>query len=119
MTRANVEALRGLLERAKSLRSSLRADLKPFLHERDNKSFRRLPTSGSGSGDINPTTTCSCLMALSMTGEIESFYDGTERAVDALKIIVGSKWVSSKLEEDNPFTTCLVLRAAGLLKQAG
>src|SRR6266705_1140891 len=117
------EKLRALRRKAHSLGQSLSEDLLRFLH-RDKVTFRRLPTSPSLDGDVNPTTTCTALMTLSVAGSITHFYDFLQSAAKdapsrAYSAVLSSKWESSGLPEDNVFTAAMVLRAGAFLASLG
>lgn len=117
-----LERLRTLRDRTHRLNRSLREDLAPFFHAEDKISFRRLPTSGSEAGDVNVATTCSALMALSLTRETKLFYkdkttgkDRTAELPDLFARMMKAKWASSGLADNNPFTTSVVLRTFGMV----
>lgn len=119
----SLEELRALRARAKDLLRNTSADLKPFLHGVDKTTFLRTPTSVAMEKDVNVTTTCSCVMALALTGEFGRFYDLEsndhtsvgEKARTILQMIVDAPWMSSGLTANNAFTTTLVLRTLGFL----
>jgi hypothetical protein len=120
-----LQQLRELRDRAaKLLDHQVVATLTPFLHQKDNHTFRRKPDSESRQGDVNITTTCSCVMALALTNNFHSFYfpggqDGSDdqKAQELLTSLVSKPWMSSGLTSNNPFTTALVLRTFGFLKR--
>jgi hypothetical protein len=125
---ADIDRLRGMSERAALLAGTLAVDVRPFLHERDRLTFRRLPTSESKRADVSVTTSCSVLMALATSGgyrALETVYDvdkekqAAAKAKAVFRSIVASPWASSELPEANAFTTVLVLRALGTLSEHG
>lgn len=64
--------LRSLRDRAEALNQHLVDDLRAFRQaDPADPTFRRLPDSPP---DFNVTTTCSCLMSLSLTNAAECFY---------------------------------------------
>ncbi len=77
----------------------------------------RTPESQSAPDDVNVTTTCSCLMALSLTRKMDEFYGKTykEIASEIFNNLLEAPWMSSGLTENNAFTTTLVLRTFGFL----
>ncbi|MGJ5816774.1 ATP-binding protein [Paludibaculum fermentans] len=116
-----LKRLRELRHRADALLATLTSDLKPFQHERHLNGFRRKPDSESPPDDINVTTTCSCLMSLSLTGRLVEFYGeaGLETTKHIFHALLDAPWMSSGLAENNAFTTTLVLRLFGMLVDAG
>src|SRR5262249_3998555 len=82
----------------------------------DGLTFVRTPTSAKNVDDVNVTTTCSCLMALSLTDQAGVVYDDPRVNVPAaFRALVSAPWMSSGLTENNPFTTALVIRTLGFL----
>jgi len=119
----SLERLRKLRRRVDNLRESLSSDLATFLHE-DGLTFRRKPDSRSLKGDVNVTTTCSCVMALALSDQFREFYHSesesrTDRAKaeELLSCLSRAPWMSSGLPTNNAFTTTLVLRTYGFLVQ--
>ena len=113
-----LERLRSIRARAVGLNAHIVAELKPFLHERDNRTFRRLPSKKSILHDVNVTTTCTALMALAVTRQAKDFYgaDAKDVLMDAFeRVVKHPKWTSSNLNPDNAFTQTMVLRTAGIL----
>src|SRR5260370_27836321 len=109
---------RDLRSRAEKLLGYLGKDLHPFL-QNDGLTFRRTPDSRRDSLDVNVTTTCSCLMALTLTNRLEEFYVPNEKeeartqiangkVSKAFRKVVDAPWMSSGLTENNAFTTTLV-----------
>lgn len=118
MSSVTIDDLRRLRREASQLNATLAKDLRPFWSEEGN-TFRRLPTSDS---DPNPTTTCSCLMALGLTHRLADMYgEETYRAIsrNIVDQVMAWPWESSGLEEGNRFTTSIVLRTVGLLQKVG
>jgi len=118
-----LQRLRNLRFQAEQMLRMLVDDLKPFRAEDQTLGFRRTPTSTPEPGvenDMNVTTTCSCLMALTMFGKLQAFYgDEYKRIVaEILENLVRAKWMSSGLAENNAFTTTLVLRCYGFLRES-
>jgi hypothetical protein len=118
--------LRMLQREARKLNGTLIHDLEPFRNQKETDLFRRLPNSESKKGDVNVTTSCTALMALCANGEFDSFFDlkakpkeinvrRREGAKTTLAKIVGAKWESSGLDENNAFTTAMVIRTAGFV----
>ncbi len=122
MAEVSVEHLRTLRDRVKELLRKTEGDLKPFLNA-DKLTFRRKPDSKGALNDINVTTTCSCLMALALTKRLSVIYgqktnpDGKQSAKKAFWSVVDASWMSSGLTENNAFTTTLVLRTFGFLRE--
>ena len=126
MSDVPLEKLRDLRDRAEQLLENVDADLRVFKHNKDHLSFRRKPDSESEEGDVNVTTTCSCVMDLALTKTFHDFYfveneDGSDqtKAQDILKRLVDAPWRSSGLESNNAFTTAMVLRTYGFLVDYG
>lgn len=119
MPEITLAQLRALRQRAAQLLGSLDHDLRAFLKK--DGTFRRKPDSRDVAGDINVTTTCSCLMALATTHLFKGFYTKALGQYDPdvplkiLKVLIRAPWMSSGLADNNPFTTTLVLRAFGFL----
>ncbi len=111
----DVIRLRALRARAQALNDRFLEDLGPFL--KANGTFARLP-DGKDANDVSVTTTCTCLMAAVLTGDLDRLYakPAAENAKAAFEQIAHAEWCSSGLSADNNFTRLLVLRAAGLLK---
>src|SRR4051812_22016930 len=117
--------LRELRRKALWLNETFSVDLHPF-HE-GNGVFRRLPTSAKPEGgDINASTSCTALMALCSNDGFDRFFNVKakpkelpvrrhELTIKVLQRIVESDWRSSRLKDNNAFTTTLVLRTAGFL----
>lgn len=123
MTEIPLDTLRELRRRATQLSETVDSDLRVFLHTKDRLTFRRKPDSKSRDGDVNVTTTCSCVMALALTNEFHRFYfkedeEGSDdtKAQKLLAFLVKAPWMSSGLTFNNAFTTALVLRTYGLLR---
>jgi hypothetical protein len=125
MRKVSLLSLRRLRERSKKLLEHVRADLKPFV--KDDGTFRRKPDSPSVKGDVNVTTTCSCLMSLALTNKFRDFYkkrkpdDDTpeDKAAAIVELLMEAPWMSSGLTANNAFTTTLVLRTFGFLLDEG
>ncbi len=114
-----LDRIRELRRFADSLGSTLQKDLRPFVGSRQLM-FRRLPTSPVEDPDV--ATTCTVLMALAGTEQIESIYNDIHPGVAphetiraAFDATFAEKWTSSGLETPNPFTAALILRTAGFL----
>jgi hypothetical protein len=104
-----------LRERARRLLETVQKDLSPYVQS--DGTFRRKPDSPSG--EVNVTTTCSCLMALALTNSFDDFYEEREAGgADAIFArLVAAPWMSSGLGANNAFTTALILRTFGFLEQ--
>ena len=114
----SLHRLRILRADARRLLDEISGDLDPFRHEDDQVTFVRTPTSYSAEGDVNVTTTCSCVMALALTNVFGTFYEKTKNAADLIMDrLIDAPWMSSGLTSNNAFTTALVLRTYGFLKQ--
>jgi ATPase family protein associated with various cellular activities (AAA) len=116
----DLKRLRGLRRRAEATLQTLVSDLKPFRHDDKQSGFLRTPHSESISGDVNVTTTCSCLMALALTGRLGDFYaddlkDNPNIVASTFQKLLTAPWMSSGLAENNAFTTTLILRTLGFL----
>jgi hypothetical protein len=112
-----LKRLRDLRRKAELLLSTLKEDLESFRHREPYSGFLRTPDSESLSGDVNVTTTCSCLMALALTGKLGELYgaDFKEIAEQTFENLLEAPWMSSGLAENNAFTTTLVIRTFGFL----
>lgn len=112
-----LKRLRDLRRRAERLRSTLVSDLKPFVHAIENNGFRRKPDSESIKEDVNITTSCSCLMGLTLYRKVSEFYGKNykKRISDIFTSLLNGPWMSSGLPEDNAFTTTLMIRLYGFL----
>jgi hypothetical protein len=119
MLEQHLKRLRNLRDRCAALSQHIKEDLLPFAKTVDG-TFRRKPDSYSPDGDVNVTTTCSCLMALALTNELPDFYNHSIRIEDAVtsvfRALVKAPWMSSGLTANNAFTTSLVIRTLGFLK---
>src|SRR5882762_884964 len=123
-TVANVvplDILRSLRSRAEALLDNLMEDLRPFQHKGDGVTFLRTPESPPLEGDVNVTTTCSCVMALAFAHQFRNFYGANaDHAADQiLTKLIEAPWMSSGLVMNNAFTTTLVLRTLGFLAHHG
>jgi hypothetical protein len=110
--------MRELRARAEGLIENFGRDLRPFL--KNDQTFHRLPNRDVTPG-VSVTTTCTCLMAGAAVNRMKEIYpsESISRAVRAFSAAVEYDWKSSGLDDDNSFTTVLVLRAAGLLRKHG
>jgi hypothetical protein len=119
MSDIELTRLRNLRHRAEALLSTLVSDLKPFQHEVEANGFCRRPDSPMDPDDVNVTTTCSCLMALTLAGKLNDFYEDPSKDLPGsiFKNLVDAPWMSSGLTENNAFTTTLVLRTFGFLAE--
>jgi hypothetical protein len=125
MSEVPLSKLRQLRQRASLLLENVQIDLTPFV--KNDGTFRRKPDSPSTEGDVNVTTTCSCLMALALTNNFHKFYedkfknlpkDSSKKGAEAiLRSVVEAPWMSSGLTANNAFTTTLVLRTFGFLEE--
>jgi hypothetical protein len=113
---SEISEYRALRERAEHLVKHLKDDLAPFWRA-DRETFFRTPASTPAKSEVNVTTTCSCVMALALTGGFEAFFKNDKMAEALVKKLVGAPWMSSGLRLNNAFTTSLVIRAIGFLKQ--
>jgi hypothetical protein len=120
MPEIELQRLRKLRGRAQELLNTLVADLKPFRSIDKDYGFRRTPEKPQAKGDVNVTTTCSCLMGLAHSGKVEEFYKlkATRVLPTILANMMKVPWKSSGLEENNAFTTTLVVRLCGLLVES-
>jgi hypothetical protein len=119
-------AMREVRSRAEVLGRTLVEDYQPFMNPIDNVTFYRLPSNPpKGPNDIGVTPTCTAFMTLALTGALSSFYgriseDALHTKVkDAIKSLMESPWQTGRLEQNNAFTTVLMLRAGGMLFKAG
>jgi DNA polymerase III delta prime subunit len=121
MIKVLLERLRGLRDRSAILSSSLADDYRQFRYRDDNGMFRRLPEqSRAASSDPSVAVNCTALMTLGLTNQLNEFYEpDTSRSLRRVRKVVATllkkDWKSSGLEQDNAFTTALVLRASSLL----
>jgi hypothetical protein len=95
-------------------------DLSVFLNLTDSLTFRRLPDQPSTRGDVKVTSSCSCLMSLTLSKQLQGVYEQTPResARRAFEKIYRASWRSSGLGLNNAFSTTLVVRTFGLLVEA-
>jgi len=122
----SIEELRALRTRTKDLLGHIDVDLEPFLND-DLLTFVRTPKSDRNKGDINVTTTCSCVMALALTNRFDEFYRQIGKSGSSIKSngiailesLIEAPWMSSGLSQNNAFTTTLVLRTFGFLVRHG
>lgn len=121
MPEIDLARMRALRRRAEELLKTLVDDLKPFRHGTLRNGYRRRPDSPSPSDDVNVTTTCSCMMALALAGRLEDLYGDTWKkdVADTLSVIIDAPWMSSGLQENNAFTSTLVLRLVGFVRNSG
>src|SRR5690349_11692356 len=119
MSEVTLKELRSLRSRAARLLERVVTDLSPFAKK--DGTFRRKPDSLSPKGDVNVTTTCSCLMALTLTNRFREFYKGgisiEGRAAEIFTALMSAPWMSSGLNGNNPFTTTLILRTFGFMQE--
>jgi hypothetical protein len=118
MSEVSLNRFRQLRDRASVLLENVLGDLTPFV--KSDGTFRRKPDSPSAEGDVNVTTTCSCLMALALTNSFQKFYSEYKGKIEKkpsviFQTLVKAPWMSSGLTANNAFTTTLVLRAFGFL----
>src|SRR5947208_11164162 len=115
---SNIRRLRG---DALELLAHNGADISQFLHKRDRLTFRRRPEQKSTKGDVKVTTSCSCLMALALGSKLEQVYPKKtkESAERAFLRIFRASWRTAGLGLNNAFSTVLVIRAFGMLVEAG
>lgn len=114
--------LRRLRARARDLQRRIQDDLRPFLREPHDRGFQRTP-SLSLDDEISITTTCTCLMSLALTGSTEAVFgpspNGQSEIVATIfAALMSAPWMSSGLPENNAFTTALMIRLYGFLKEA-
>ena len=70
--------------------------------------------------DIGVTTTCSCLMALALAKKLPDLFgsDSDKIVLKTFEKLISAPWMSSGLTENNAFTTTLMIRLAGFLKES-
>ncbi|HTC92499.1 MAG TPA: ATP-binding protein [Terriglobales bacterium] len=121
MSDLDLAAIRRLGTDALKLLSHQFEDLAAFLNATDNLTFRRLPEQPSTRGDVKVTSTCSCLMSLTLSKQFHRVYgeDPKEQAKRAFERVFNASWRSSGLGLNNAFSTVLVIRTFGLLVDAG
>lgn len=92
-------------------------DLAAFLNTTDGLTYRRLPEQPSVRGDVKVTSSCSCLMSLTLSKQVDQIYqkEPQKSAKRAFERIYNASWRSSGLGLNNAFSTVLVLRTFGLL----
>jgi hypothetical protein len=95
-------------------------DLAAFLNTTDRLTYRRLPEQASKRGDVKVTSSCSCLMSLTLSKQLHRVYreNPQESAKRAFQRIYNASWRSSGLGLNNAFSTVLVIRTFGLLVDA-
>src|SRR5215218_1536531 len=72
--KSDLEGLRKLRNSASPLLLDLTEDLRAFVNK-ENFTFRRRPEQASEADDVKVTTSCSCLMAVSLAKRFDDFYD--------------------------------------------
>ena len=124
MAELELKRLREVRRRAQELLRFADTDLRYFLHEKDEETFRRKPESESIEKDVNVTTTCSCVMALALSNLFRKFFKAEhdpsaakEKAQSIFNRLVKAPWMSSGLTANNAFSTALVIRTFGFLKE--
>lgn len=112
--------IRSLRADAVTLSKDQAKDLAVFLNLTDGLTFRRLPDQPSTRGDVKVTSSCSCLMSLTLSKQLHAVYEQTpkESAKRAFERIYRASWRSSGLGLNNAFSTILVVRTFGLLVEA-
>src|SRR5665811_350581 len=97
MPEIELTRLRQLKRRAETLLGTLVDDLKPFKHREDAHGFRRTPESKSVLDDVNVTTTCSCLMALALSGKLAKVFGKKykEPVRQIFERLLRAPWMSS------------------------
>jgi ATPase family associated with various cellular activities (AAA) len=117
MPAIELKRLRELRRRADGLLSTLVPDLQTFRHAETINGFRRKPDSDSDPDDVNITTTCSCLMGLTLSDKLGAFYESNYKKIaeDIFAKLLSAPWMSSGLAENNAFTTTLIIRLFGFL----
>jgi hypothetical protein len=116
-----LKRLRDLRRRAQELVATLDSDMRSFQHAIVENGFLRKPTSESDPNDVNITTTASCLMSLALAGRLPDLYGRAkwkDAVTDIFKNVMAKPWMSSGLIENNAFTTALVIRLYGFLREA-
>jgi hypothetical protein len=117
------EFMRSLRQKAVVLNEMVAEDMRPF-HNSENDTFLRLPTKPpKNKNDIGVTVTCTALMALAATRTLSEFFCGKnhrpkdveERLNAVFSKLLGFKWASSGLKQNNAFTVALVIRTAGFI----
>jgi len=123
MSDVSIESLRALRSRADQLwMSEITPNLREFKHQDGLTFLRTKSTSVPPVGDVNVTTTCSCVMALALTNRFHEFYDlklqdgsAHSKTEKILNRLLEAPWMSSGLAMNNAFTTAVVIRTYGLL----
>lgn len=109
--------LRELRRKTKAIYGDLQRDLEAF--QQSNGGFATLPPPEGNK--IHVTTTCTALMALSAARLIDKVFPSESRGkaiTSVFERVVRYEWKSEGLKKDNPFSSALVLRAAGFLVDA-
>ncbi|HWX22458.1 MAG TPA: ATP-binding protein [Candidatus Binatia bacterium] len=121
MSDLDLADIRRLRESALALLSNQGDDIAAFLHQKDKLTFRRRPEQRSVNADVKVTTSCSCLMSLTLTRQFPRVYPAkpNERARRAFLRIFRASWKSAGLGLNNAFSTVLVIRTFGMLVQTG
>lgn len=116
--RLDLDEIRLLRQRARSVSRTAVSDLQPFL--RENDTFKRLPLH-RGARAVDIATTCTALMCIaSLPPHDRTDIHAVEVVRNSLDEIFKRKlWKSSNLEDGNPFTTLIVLRTVGTVLAAG
>lgn len=112
-----VNQLRELRRKAREIYRDVKNDLSAFQHA--NGTFSTLPPPSETR--IHVTTTCTALMALASSGELEALCpaeDKEKAPILVVQRVIEYPWESEGLEPDNAFSVALVLRAMGYLVKA-
>jgi hypothetical protein len=113
---AELRALREMKRRVRALNATVLEDLRAFQHTNALNGFVRLPDSPQ-KDKISITTTCTSLMALAATGRLAESHDDT-RLKAILQKLLNARWESSKLDENNAFTSVMILRTLAMLVES-
>src|ERR1700710_461465 len=123
MSEIDFAGVRRVRSNALELLSHQPDDIKAFLNSTDNLTFRRLPQQPSKRRDVKVTTSCSCLMSLALSKNLQRVYKHSEKtkiiAKRAFDKIYNASWKSSGLGLNNAFSSVMVIRTFGLLVEAG
>ena len=117
--------MRDLRRRAWLMNNNLASDYTPFYDEGRN-SFFRLPSEPLSAKDpVGVTATATAFMALAQQAQLQQVISPTDddqfraRIFGSLKALLAHTWGTAGLKENNAFTSVLIVRAVGLLLNAG
>lgn len=131
MKHDRLQQMRALRHRAQLLHQDMVSDYSGF-YDGARESFFNFPSKPLKKSDpFGVTTTCTALMALSLSGKLVDFAGSTilsekadkQDAIEFADRLLGRamayRWTTAGLSQNNAFTTALVVRTCGVLSAAG